>query len=116
MKKREKQEKAITLVALVVTIIIFLILVGISIQAITNTGLFESAIQAKKEAKRAQIVEWLNLKLIEEQMYNPTGTAEEIVEATKENVVTHKEELEKIGNPVTVEDTKTEEDGEQVDI
>ena len=78
-----KQSKSITLVALVLTIIVLLILAGISIQAMTNTGLFASASQAKKEAKRGQIEEWLNLKLIEEQMYNPTGTAEEIIEATR---------------------------------
>ena len=111
-----RKHNGITLVSLVITIILLIILAGISIQAITKTGLFEGGSQAKKETKRAQVTEWLNLKLIEEQMYNPTGTAEEIIEATRENVVTHKEELEKIGNPVTVEDTKTEEDGEQVEI
>ena len=44
-----KAEKGITLVALVITIIVLLILAGISIQALTNTGLFEGASQAKKE-------------------------------------------------------------------
>ena len=38
-----KENKGITLVALVITIIILLILTTISIQALTNTGLFESA-------------------------------------------------------------------------
>ena len=81
--KRILQQKGITLVALVITIIILLILAGISIQAITNTGLFESAFKARKEAQRAQVTEWLNLKLMEEQMYKPTGTAEQIIEATR---------------------------------
>ena len=113
--KKLKQEKAITLVAMVITIILLLILAGISIQAITNTGLFEAAGQAKKEAKRAQVVEWLNLKLIEEQTYNPIGTSEQIIKATKLRVDNNKSELEKIGKTVIVEETKTEE-GEQVDI
>ncbi|MGN0966925.1 MAG: FN3 associated domain-containing protein, partial [Candidatus Coprovivens sp.] len=97
-------------------IIVLLILAGISIQALTNTGLFEKAGQAKKEAKRAQVTEWLNLKLIEEQTYNPTGTAEEIIEATRASVYDN-EELEKMGKNVVVdENTSTQEDGEEVDV
>ena len=53
MKKTNKQ-KGITLVALVITIIILLILAGISIQAITNTGLFEKAKEAKKKYTEAE--------------------------------------------------------------
>ena len=43
-----KQSKGITLIALVLTIIIILILAGISIQAITNTGIFTQANNAKR--------------------------------------------------------------------
>ena len=114
--RKTKEQKGITLVALVITIIILLILAGISISALTNQGIFAQANRAKKEAQRAQVTEWLNLKLIEEKMNKPTGTAEEIIEATRQNVIENKNELEKIGNPVTVEDTKTEEDGEKVAI
>lgn len=46
-----KNMKGITLVALVITIVILLILAGISIQAITNTGLFNKANEAKKKVK-----------------------------------------------------------------
>ena len=41
--------KGITLVALVITIIILLILAGISIQAITNTGLFANVQKSNNE-------------------------------------------------------------------
>ena len=41
-------KRGITLVALVITIIILLILAGVSIQAITNTGLFENAKKAQE--------------------------------------------------------------------
>lgn len=41
-------KRGITLVALVITIIILLILAGVSIQAITNTELFENAKKAKQ--------------------------------------------------------------------
>ena len=74
-----KENKGITLVALVITIIILLILTTISIQALTNTGLFESANKAKLETKRGKISETLGLKTMLEQSNNPGGTAEEII-------------------------------------
>ena len=43
MKAKDKFNKGITLVALVITIIILLILATISIQALTSTGLFQNA-------------------------------------------------------------------------
>jgi len=48
-----KENKGITLVALVITIIILLILATISIQSLTNTGLFEKAKEAKEKTKNA---------------------------------------------------------------
>ena len=111
-----KKNKGITLVALIITVVVLLILAGISVQAITNTGLFKGAIQAQKATKRAQVTEWLNLKLIEEQVNNPTKTAEEIIEATRLAVYGNIE-LEKMGRNIVVdENTSTIEDGEQVDV
>ena len=52
-----KSTKGITLVALVVTIIILLILAGVSIAALTNTELFEKAKKAEHESKNAQELE-----------------------------------------------------------
>ena len=46
--------KGITLVALVITIIILLILAGISISTLTNTGIFQKAKDAKKASENAQ--------------------------------------------------------------
>ena len=45
---KKTKENAITLVALVITIIVLLILAGVSIQAISNTGLFANAKKSKK--------------------------------------------------------------------
>ena len=53
-KQNQKHQKGITLVALVLTIIILLILAGISIQALTNTGIFGRAQEAKKATENAQ--------------------------------------------------------------
>ena len=111
-----KKEKGITLVALVITIIVLLILSGITIQSITHTGIFDNAKQAELQNKRAQIIEYLKLKLMNEQTNNPFGSAEEIITATRNNVIENIEDLKKIGKEVTVEETSTEEDGENVDI
>ena len=48
-----KNVKGITLVALVITIIILLILAGISISALTNTGIFGKAQETKEVSKNA---------------------------------------------------------------
>ena len=48
------RNKGITLIALVVTIIVLLILVGIIISALTDNGLISNAIKAKKETEKAQ--------------------------------------------------------------
>ena len=53
MKKTLKNAKGITLVALVITIIILLILATISIQSLTNTGLFEKAKEAREKTANA---------------------------------------------------------------
>ncbi len=53
LKERYKSTKGITLVALVITIIILLILATISIQSLTNTGLFKNAQKAKDETQNA---------------------------------------------------------------
>ncbi len=57
MKTKENLNKGITLVALVITIIILLILAGVAITALTKTGLFENAKQAKNAMENAQTKE-----------------------------------------------------------
>ena len=52
--RKTKGKKGITLVALVVTIVILLILAGISISALTQTGLFSRAKRAEQKSKEAQ--------------------------------------------------------------
>ena len=54
MKKIMKNQKGITLVALVITIVILLILAGISISTLTNTGIFEKAKDAKEKSEVAE--------------------------------------------------------------
>jgi type II secretory pathway pseudopilin PulG len=51
--RKTNGQKGITLVALVITIIILLILATISIQSLTNTGLFKNAQKAKDKTQNA---------------------------------------------------------------
>ena len=107
-----KKEKAITLIALIITIIILLILAGVSIAALSGRGIFANANKAKLETKRAQIEEWLKLKVMEEQINNPTGTSQEIIPKVRDNVDNNKSELLKMGKNVAVDaNVTTEEDG-----
>lgn len=52
--KRNIKEHGITLIALVITIIILLILAGITISSLTNSGLFDKVKEAKEKWKNAQ--------------------------------------------------------------
>ena len=54
MKKQSKNEIGITLVALIVTIIILLILAGISITILNHTELLKNVKQAKDTTENAQ--------------------------------------------------------------
>ena len=67
MKKGIKQTKGITLIALVITIIILLILAGISIAMLTGqNGLLTKALKAKEEHLISQYKEEINLIIAEE--------------------------------------------------
>ena len=63
--------------------------------------------------KERQISEYLKLKLINEQTNNPFGSAEEIIRATRNNVIENIDDLKKMGKDVTIGETSTEEDGER---
>ena len=63
MKYKLKKKNGITLVALVVTIVILLILAGISISAVTQTGLFGKAKQATEKYKEAEEKERIQTEL-----------------------------------------------------
>ena len=61
MSRKIKNQRAITLIALVITIIILLILAGISIASLTSSGLFGKAEEAKVKTEIANIEEEANI-------------------------------------------------------
>ena len=64
----EKENRGITLIALVITIIILLILAGISISALTNQGLFKNAKTAQKETEKAEAEQGQRLNEYEDEI------------------------------------------------
>lgn len=61
-----KNNKGITLIALIVTIIVLLILAAIGVIAVTNNnGIFTQADQAKKENAKGEIIEKLKIKVMD---------------------------------------------------
>ena len=66
----KNKNKGITLVALVVTIVVLLILAGISISALTNTGIFQKAKDAKQKSANAELDQNTKLDSYEEEISN----------------------------------------------
>ena len=68
-----KKERGITLVALVVTIIILLILAGVSIAMVSGDGLFSRSRNAVNAYKNSADNEALQLNVYEQYMVNEIG-------------------------------------------
>ncbi len=91
MKGSFKEKKGITLIALVITIIVLLILVGVSIAMLTGqNGILSRAAEAKKNTEMARIDEEEKLKENEDKIEELTGektggkTAAELFDSTGE--------------------------------
>ena len=92
MRRQKKNESGITLVALVITIVILLILAGIAIATLTQTGLFENAKQAKNAMENAQNTENNTLGEYSEKIDEVIGS--------RETVTINKEEYENLKKDV----------------
>ena len=105
-KKKSLQEKGITLIALVVTIIILLILAGVTIKLVTgDNSIFKNAQKASKETKKAEIIEYLDLTLTDEKMTNLKESMEKIITNTQKRVSENgKEDLKAVAKEIEVKD------------
>ena len=66
-----KKNKGITLIALVITIIVLLILAGVTIATLTgDNGILAQASRAKQESEKASIIEQIRLDIMEKQTEN----------------------------------------------
>lgn len=100
-----KKQKGITLIALVITIIVLLILAGISISLIAgDNGILTKTTTAKVETRGSQVEEQVRLWEMEKASDKNTGdrsaeTLEEIVNRlVKENLLTENEKDQILGN------------------
>ena len=92
----KNKNKGITLVALVITIIILLILAGISISALTNTGIFGKAKDAKQKSANAELDQNTKLDSYENEIdnYLPKKNNNKTVEQSKEKVLSTEKNIE----------------------
>ncbi len=75
MRKKELKEKGITLIALVITIIVLLILAGVSIATLTGeNGILSQAVKAKEKNKKADIIEMSKTDILAYQTKNGNDT------------------------------------------
>ena len=78
MKKEQLKSRGITLIALVITIIVLLILAGVTIAALSGpNGILTNATKAKEETEKAEIEEQGNLIYTELLADNITGNGDE---------------------------------------
>ena len=81
-----KSKKGITLVALVVTIVVLLILAGVSINAVLgDNGIIKKANQAANVTKEAEIKEAINRTILEFYLTNDYETLEDFLKAKAED-------------------------------
>ena len=92
----KNKNKGITLVALVITIIILLILAGISISALTNTGIFGKAKDAKQKSADAELDQNTKLDEYENEIdnYLPKQNSNKTVEQAKGKVLSTEKNIE----------------------
>ena len=101
MKKYFENRKGITLVALVITIIILLILATISIQSLTNTGLFKNAEKARELTEEKTAEEKKILDSYEEEMGIASGAKEYTAAKTMAEAQTDDMLAKKVNSSIT---------------
>ena len=87
----KSRNKGITLLALVITIIILLILAGISISALTNQGLFKNAKIAQNATEKAEVEQGKTLNEYEDEinkyLSNNDKTGERLVDKVNDGTI-----------------------------
>ena len=81
LSKKTIEEKAITLIALVITIVVLLILSSVSIAMLTGSnGIITKANDAKMEAKKAEYLEIIRLAHLESKTINMNVSGTKILD------------------------------------
>ena len=81
-----KNKKGITLIALVVTVVVLIILAGVSINAVLgDNGIIKKANQATSVTKEAEVKEAINRTILEFYLTNDYETLEDFLKAKAED-------------------------------
>ncbi|MBR1540764.1 MAG: hypothetical protein IJ629_06410, partial [Clostridia bacterium] len=114
MKKFFKQKKGITLIALVITIIVLLILAGVSIAMITGeNGILKRAAEAKEKSERLEIIETAQIDIAGKQIQNDGSLSEEeLVEILTSSEYNTKGTLSDNGEESVLDKILTSSDGQ----
>lgn len=95
-----KENKGITIVALVITIVIMLILLGVTVTVVIKGDLIDTAKESNDETRYAQVLEqkemWESEKLATDRFGAQAETLEEFVERLKKEKILTEEEGEQI--------------------
>lgn len=110
MIKQRKKENGITIIALVITIIILLILAGVSITALTKSDLLKNAKMAKNATENAQNTENIALADYQEKIdqYIESGRDVALSDEVKSYIDNKISEVEKVEITDLVSDWKIE--------
>jgi Tfp pilus assembly protein PilE len=93
ISKRIKVNKGITLIALVVTIVVLLILAGITIASVTGEkGIIKEARTAKELSEKAALEELVELAIIKAEQKHRNPTIDNVIEELKNNKVISKDD------------------------
>ena len=95
-----KENKGITIVALVITIVIMLILLGVTVTVVIKGDLIDTAKESNDETRYAQVLEqkemWESEKLATDRFGAQAETLKEFVERLKKEKILTEEEGEQI--------------------
>ena len=103
MKEKLKQKNGITLIALVVTIIVLLILAGISIGAMTgDNGIINQAHNAKEDTERSSWEEQIDVAIIDAESKNIAPDIDDVIgELINKDVIDKEEQVNKETGAIT---------------
>ena len=103
MKEKLKNRKGITLIALIVTIIVLLILAGISIGAITgDNGIIKQAKNAKNDTEYQQWEEQIDVAIVDAENKNKEPTMDDVIEELiNKKVINDESQVDKTTGTIT---------------
>jgi len=105
MVKKSEKEKGITMVALVVTIIILIILAGVSINmTLGENGIIKKAQEAKRQQVISETKEKIRMEILEAQI-DAMERDEEIKQEQIRDIIANYGELQEDGETIVIKDT-----------